>query len=118
MSEGEIMLAIIGWSVAALLGFLLLIIQWSWRKHAVESLAQSEFISIIFMDTVIYENNKKVHVDWLEQLPDHIEIGHVLAASQDAKNIATSYIGKLGVTAGLFAVLANYKSSRAPASQS
>jgi hypothetical protein len=113
---GENMLAIVGWSLAALLGVLLLIIQWSWRKHAVESFAQSEFIGIIFMDTVVYENNRKVYVDWPEELPDHIEIGHVLAASQGAKNTATTYIGKLGVTSGLFAVLANYKSSRASAS--
>jgi hypothetical protein len=87
------------------------------RKHAVESLAQNEFIAIIFIDTVIYENNRKVYTDWLEELPEHIEIGHVLAASQGAKNTATSYMGKLGVTSGLFAVLANYKSSRASSSQ-
>src|SRR5436190_21073918 len=98
------MLAAIGWSVAALLGLIRLSMQWSWRKHAVESLAQSEFIAIIFMDTVIYENNRKVYTDWLEELPKHIEMGHVLAASQGAKNTATSYVSKLGVTSGLFAV--------------
>jgi SNARE associated Golgi protein len=112
--EGGNMLAIVGWSIAALLGSLLLIVQWSWRKHAVESLAQSEFIAIMFMDPIVYENNRRVYTDWLEKLPDHIDVGHVLAASQGAKNTATSYMGKLGVTSGLFAVLANYKSSRAP----
>jgi hypothetical protein len=110
------MFAIVGWSVAALLGVLLLIIQWSWKKHAVESLLQSEFIAMMFVDGVIYENNRKAYVDWLEELPDHIERGHVLAASHGAKNTATSYMTKVGGPSGLFAVLADYKSSRASAS--
>ena len=113
MGEGANMIGALGWSVAGLLGLLLLVIQWSWRKHATESLAQSEFIAIMFIDPVIYENNRKVYVDWLKGLPDKIEIGHVVAASQGARNTATSFIGELGITRGLFAVLVNYKSPRA-----
>jgi catechol-2,3-dioxygenase len=63
------------------------------------------------MDRGIYESNRKVYIDWLDGLPRDITIGHVHAASQGAQNIATSYIGKLGLTAGLFAVLAKYKST-------
>jgi hypothetical protein len=110
------MFAIVGWSVAALFGVLLLIIQWSWRKHAVESHIQSEFIAMMFVDSDIYENNRKGYVDWLGELPDHIEIGHVLAASHGARNAATSYMDKVGGSAGLLAVLADYKLSRASAS--
>jgi hypothetical protein len=106
------MSATIGWSVAAILGFFLAIVQWSWRKHATESLAQSEFIAILFLDPVIYENNKRAFVEWLDELPQPVHIGHVRGASRTAQNIATSCIGQLGVTSGLFAVLENYNSSR------
>jgi hypothetical protein len=53
------MFAIIGWSLAAVLGLLLVILQWSWKRHSSESFVQSEFIAVVFMDTGIYETTGK-----------------------------------------------------------
>lgn len=103
------MLTILGWSLAALFGFLLLIIQWSWRKHAIESVMQSEFVAILFLDRVIYENNRRAYIEWVDELSSDVKFGDSIAASNAARNIAISYIGKVGGTVGLHAVLTNYK---------
>jgi hypothetical protein len=47
-------ISIIGWSLAALLGLLVLALQWSWKKHALESLMQSQFIAMALIDPAIY----------------------------------------------------------------
>ena len=91
------MSAIIGWSVAAVLGLIVAILQWSWRKHATDSLAKSEFIAIVFLDPVVYQNNRRVFVDAIDDLPTDVAILHAFAASKVAHNIATSYIGQLGI---------------------
>ncbi|HEV7879487.1 hypothetical protein [Bradyrhizobium sp.] len=62
--------------------FLLLVMQWPWRKHAPESLAQSEFIAALFIDPIIYENNRKVYMPWWTDCQKKIEVGEVMAASQ------------------------------------
>jgi hypothetical protein len=73
-------------------------------------LAQREFIAALFIDPIIYENNRKVYMPWVDGLPKEIEVGEVMAASQGARNIATSYVGKLGQVVGLRAILTDYKS--------
>ena len=102
-------MALAGWSLAAILGILLAIIQWSWRKHAMESLAQGEFVAILFLQPETYENNKEVYLDWAASLPVDIEFPHAVAAAQAATNMSTSFMTRLGHGAGLLAVLTEYK---------
>ena len=120
------MIGVIGWSLAAVLGIVVLILQWSWRKHAVESAMQSQFIAMAFIDPVIYENNRQAYLAWLQkevvdglpdykdlegfgELPENDRVQCTFRASLGARNTAVTYIQKLGTGGGPFAILANYE---------
>ena len=106
------MLTILGWSLATLFGIILAWMQWSWRKHAIELVIQSEFISVMFVDRATYENYRKSYMDWVDGWPSDVSIGHWRMACDEARNMAIHHIGNLGGTVGLLKVLTNYKSSQ------
>jgi hypothetical protein len=107
------MVTILGWSLAAILAVILLVVQWSWRRHAMESLAQGEFVAILFLQPEAYENNRKVYLEWAAGLPRELEFVHSVAGAKAAQNMALSFIAKLGQGVGLFSVLTEYKQGTA-----